>query len=34
MIRVGICDDQALVRDGLRVQLGLAGDLQVVGEAG
>jgi DNA-binding NarL/FixJ family response regulator len=33
MIRVGICDDQALVRDGLRVQLGLAGDLQVVGEA-
>jgi DNA-binding NarL/FixJ family response regulator len=34
MIRVGICDDQALVRDGLKVQLGLAGDLQVVGEAG
>ena len=33
MIRVGICDDQKLVRDGLRVQLGLAGDLQVVGEA-
>jgi DNA-binding NarL/FixJ family response regulator len=33
MIRVGICDDQALVRDGLKVQLGLAGDLQVVGEA-
>jgi DNA-binding NarL/FixJ family response regulator len=33
MIRVGICDDQALVRDGLRFQLGLAGDLQVVGEA-
>lgn len=33
MIRVGICDDQALVRDGLKVQLGLAGDIQVVGEA-
>ena len=33
MIRVGICDDQGLVRDGLRVQLGLAPDLQVVGEA-
>jgi len=33
MIRVGICDDQALVRDGLRAQLGLTGDLQVVGEA-
>jgi DNA-binding NarL/FixJ family response regulator len=34
MVRVGICDDQALVRDGLKVQLRLAGDLQVVGEAG
>jgi DNA-binding NarL/FixJ family response regulator len=32
-IRVGICDDQPLLRDGLRVQLGLAGDLDVVGEA-
>ncbi|HMG32118.1 MAG TPA: response regulator transcription factor [Jiangellaceae bacterium] len=33
MIRVAICDDQALVRDGLRVQLGLAPDIDVVGEA-
>jgi DNA-binding NarL/FixJ family response regulator len=33
MIRVGICDDQALVRDGLRVQLGYAPDIEVVGEA-
>lgn len=33
MIRVGVCDDQALVRDGLRVQLGYAGDIEVVGEA-
>lgn len=32
-IRVGICDDQALVRDGLRVQLGYAEDIEVVGEA-
>jgi DNA-binding NarL/FixJ family response regulator len=32
-IRVGICDDQPLLRDGLRVQLGLAGDIDVVGEA-
>ena len=32
-VRVGICDDQPLVRDGLRVQLRLAGDLDVVGEA-
>jgi DNA-binding NarL/FixJ family response regulator len=32
-IRVGICDDQPLLRDGLRVQLGLAGNLDVVGEA-
>jgi len=32
-IRVGICDDQPLLRDGLRVQLGLVGDLDVVGEA-
>lgn len=32
-IRVAICDDQALVRDGLRVQLGYAEDVEVVGEA-
>ena len=32
-IRVGICDDQPLLRDGLRVQLNLVGDLDVVGEA-
>jgi DNA-binding NarL/FixJ family response regulator len=32
-IRVGICDDQPLLRDGLRVQLGLAGGLDIVGEA-
>lgn len=32
-LRVGICDDQALVRDGLKVQLGLAPDVDVVGEA-
>jgi len=33
MIRVAVADDQALVRDGLRVQLGLVDDLEVVGEA-
>ncbi|HTE74121.1 MAG TPA: response regulator transcription factor [Actinomycetes bacterium] len=33
MIRVGVADDQALVRDGLRAQLGLVGDMEVVGEA-
>jgi DNA-binding NarL/FixJ family response regulator len=33
VIRVAICDDQALVRDGLRVQLGLIGDIDIVGEA-
>jgi DNA-binding NarL/FixJ family response regulator len=33
VIRVGICDDQTLVRDGLRVQLGLVPDIDVVGEA-
>jgi DNA-binding NarL/FixJ family response regulator len=33
MIRVAICDDQALVRDGLRVQLGLISDIHIVGEA-
>jgi DNA-binding NarL/FixJ family response regulator len=32
-IRVGICDDQPLLRDGLRVQLRVAGDLEVVGVA-
>jgi DNA-binding NarL/FixJ family response regulator len=32
-IRVGIADDQSLVRDGLRVQLGYAEGLEVVGEA-
>jgi DNA-binding NarL/FixJ family response regulator len=32
-IRVGVCDDQALLRDGLRVQLGLADDIEIVGEA-
>jgi DNA-binding NarL/FixJ family response regulator len=32
-IRVGIADDQSLVRDGLRVQLGYADDVSVVGEA-
>lgn len=33
-IRVGICDDQALIRDGLRAQLGMVGDIVVVGAAG
>jgi DNA-binding NarL/FixJ family response regulator len=32
-IRVGIADDQALVRDGLVVQLGLVDDLELVGVA-
>jgi DNA-binding NarL/FixJ family response regulator len=32
-IRVGIADDQALVRDGLRVQLGLAEGIEIVGTA-
>jgi DNA-binding NarL/FixJ family response regulator len=32
-IRVAIADDQALVRDGFRVQLGLVADLAFVGEA-
>lgn len=32
-IRVLICDDQALLRDGLRVQLSSAPDLEVIGEA-
>jgi DNA-binding NarL/FixJ family response regulator len=30
-IRVGVADDQALVRDGLRVQLGYADGIEVVG---
>jgi DNA-binding NarL/FixJ family response regulator len=33
MIRVGIADDQALLRDGLQTQLGLAPDVELVGEA-
>jgi len=32
-IRVAVADDQAMVRDGLRVQLGLVADLEFVGEA-
>jgi DNA-binding NarL/FixJ family response regulator len=32
-IRVGVADDQAIVRDGLRVQVSLAADLEFVGEA-
>jgi len=32
-IRVGIADDQSLVRDGFRVQLSLVGDMEFVGEA-
>lgn len=32
-IRVVVADDQALVRDGLRAQLGLVPDMEVVGEA-
>ncbi|MEU4603989.1 response regulator transcription factor [Kribbella sp. NPDC023972] len=32
-IRVGIADDQSLVRDGLRVQLGYAEGVTVIGEA-
>jgi DNA-binding NarL/FixJ family response regulator len=32
-IRVGLADDQSLVRDGLRVQLGYAEGVTVVGEA-
>jgi DNA-binding NarL/FixJ family response regulator len=32
-IRVGIADDQAIIRDGFRVQVSLAGDLEFVGEA-
>jgi DNA-binding NarL/FixJ family response regulator len=32
-ITVGVCDDQALVRDGLRVQLSYAPDIDIVGEA-
>jgi len=32
-IRVGIADDQSLIRDGFRVQLGLIPDMTFVGEA-
>ena len=32
-IRVGIADDQAMVRDGLRVQVSHAADLEFIGEA-
>jgi DNA-binding NarL/FixJ family response regulator len=32
-IRVGIADDQAIIRDGLRVQISHAHDLEFVGEA-
>src|SRR5690242_21678190 len=32
-IRVAIADDQSLVRDGFRVQLGLVGDMEFAGEA-
>jgi DNA-binding NarL/FixJ family response regulator len=32
-VRVAIADDQWLVRDGFRVQLGLAGDMALAGEA-
>lgn len=34
MIRVIVVDDQALIRDALRVMLGVAEDLEVVAEAG
>jgi DNA-binding NarL/FixJ family response regulator len=33
VIRVGVADDQALVRDGFRYQLGRASDLELVGDA-
>ncbi len=32
-VRVAIADDQSLVRDGFRVQVGLAGDMEFAGEA-
>jgi DNA-binding NarL/FixJ family response regulator len=32
-VRVAIADDQSLARDGFRVQLGLAGDMEFAGEA-
>jgi DNA-binding NarL/FixJ family response regulator len=32
-IRVGIADDQAIIRDGFRMQVGHAPDLELVGEA-
>jgi DNA-binding NarL/FixJ family response regulator len=34
VIRVGLADDQPLIRDGLRYQLGLEPDIEVVGVAG
>jgi DNA-binding NarL/FixJ family response regulator len=33
MIRVVVADDQALIRDGLRTQLTLSSDVEIVGEA-
>ena len=32
-VRVAIADNQSLVRDGFRVQVGLAGDMEFAGEA-
>jgi DNA-binding NarL/FixJ family response regulator len=32
-IRVGIADDQSMIRDGFRAQIGFAPDLELVGEA-
>jgi DNA-binding NarL/FixJ family response regulator len=32
-VRVAIADDQAMIRDGVRVQIGHAADLELVGEA-
>ena len=32
-VRVGIADDQSMIRDGFRVQIGFAPDLELVGEA-
>jgi YesN/AraC family two-component response regulator len=33
VIRVGIADDQAMIRDGFRLQVQYADDLELVGEA-